>query len=858
MNLRGRKVMKRVIVVLVSLALLLGPTSIFIGANEDVGDPLSPGPGPRPGAQVYYTSRATFDADTGPLPFFEDFEEGNVNASGPFGGVLDETTDNGYFKPGDIEPGIRLQDNPGPDSNGLVLIYGGIGPPTKTVTTNTFVDSMDIFFFNNDTKAVGMDLQSFLSPTTFDISIYGIGGVLLDIVQAPADNTGIFWGVISTELITRINLYSATETDGADNIAFGDFIRTIDHVEVTPNPTSIRLGCKRQFTATAFDLFNVPIPGVEFIWDTDVGTVNATGFFTAQGTPGTGFVIATNNTYSGIADVTVYFSDFSSHHWKLDEVSGPIAYDSDAEDHGTIHGASMNQPGKVGTSYHFDGLDDHIEVPDNSTLDFMNGDDIAIFAWINTTDANGRFLSKRLVPGDAKGYLMQIQNGKFGAYLDFGSTGAYIESSFNVNDGLWHRVGVTRIGNVMECFVDGASIGTNPNGAGDLSNSNPLLIGAEQGLTMYFEGYIDDVVFGFPPTADAGPDQTVAQHELVTFDGSGSHDDGGITNYWWNFTDGGPVTLTGMNPTYAFASEGIFNVELTVMDTMGQVDFDDMRVTVTDGDPPVAMAGPDQADLPGATIFFDGSNSYDPGHLGEPIDDGIVSWVWDFVDGVPVQYTGPTPSHTFANSGEYVVTLTVTDQVGLNGTDTMTVTINDVFDIDVSQAASSGDWILVSFPNKVEGDPLTIFQDLDGDTTWDIAQWYDPSAPVGANWKTTATFKPAALNDFTYVNNSMGFWVHITSYGDGIIRIVGDLADSGENANLYLHPGWNLVGYPFATAQQSMWTFGTSFVIDTVNAYSQTNPYRLRNFDWFMEMHRPGRGYFAHATGDEVLVITAP
>jgi PKD repeat protein len=293
------------------------------------------------------------------------------------------------------------------------------------------------------------------------------------------------------------------------------------------------------------------------------------------------------------------------------------------------------------------------------------------------------------------------------------------------------------------------------------------------------------------------------------------------------------------------------------MDRMGQTDSDTMVVNVTDGDPPVADANVDQFDVPGATINFDGSNSFDPGHLGEPIDDGIVNWTWDFVDGVPVQYFGPTPSHTFLNPGLYTVTLTVTDQVGLTDTDEMNVTIYQIFDIDVSQAPLSDGWILISFPNKVEGDPLTLISDLNGDTTWDIAQWYDP-LDVGDEWKTTATFKPPALNDFTYVNNTLAFWIHITAVGDGFIRMVGDLAVSGEMAVFNLKVGWNLVGYPFPVAQIAASTFGTAFTIFDAMTYDPADPYRLRFYDWFMEMHEPGKGYFVFCLGDEDLFVWAP
>jgi PKD repeat protein len=274
------------------------------------------------------------------------------------------------------------------------------------------------------------------------------------------------------------------------------------------------------------------------------------------------------------------------HHWTLDETSGNIAYDSVGGNHGSIIGATINQTGKVGTSYWFDGSDDYVQINDNDTLDFPLGKDFGIFAWINTTSNNCRILSKRQVPGDATGYVMLIQSGKFGVYLDFGATGALIEATDNMTDGQWHKVGMVRIGNTLEAFIDGESIGTNDNAGGNLSNSNPLLFGIEQGLSLDYTGYIDDIIFfdDLPPTANAGPDQIVQCHSLVTFDGSASTDDQGIVDYWWNFTDSGLQSLTGITPSYYFPNEGIYTVTLTVIDTIGQTSSDIMEVNVTCGD----------------------------------------------------------------------------------------------------------------------------------------------------------------------------------------------------------------------------------------------------------------------------------
>jgi PKD repeat protein len=86
-----------------------------------------------------------------------------------------------------------------------------------------------------------------------------------------------------------------------------------------------------------------------------------------------------------------------------------------------------------------------------------------------------------------------------------------------------------------------------------------------------------------PPVANAGPDQTESGGLTVQFDGSGSSDDVGIVSYTWTFTyDGGPVTLTGVSPTFVFWVVGVYDVTLTVVDGDGQSDTDTVQITIPD------------------------------------------------------------------------------------------------------------------------------------------------------------------------------------------------------------------------------------------------------------------------------------
>ncbi|UCF71874.1 MAG: metallophosphoesterase [Deltaproteobacteria bacterium] len=93
-----------------------------------------------------------------------------------------------------------------------------------------------------------------------------------------------------------------------------------------------------------------------------------------------------------------------------------------------------------------------------------------------------------------------------------------------------------------------------------------------------------------PPTADAGPDQTVYEGVIVTLDGSSSSDpDDGIASYLWEQTDGTSVVLSDpseVEPTFTAPYVGpdgeSLTFQLTVTDTGGLQSTDTCTVHVTD------------------------------------------------------------------------------------------------------------------------------------------------------------------------------------------------------------------------------------------------------------------------------------
>jgi hypothetical protein len=230
-------------------------------------------------------------------------------------------------------------------------------------------------------------------------------------------------------------------------------------------------------------------------------------------------------------------------------------------------------------------------------------------------------------------------------------------------------------------------------------------------VTYYYYGFIFsltdtaivNVVFvNDPPVADAGPDQNVDEQTTVTLDGSNSSDpDDGIESYRWKQIAGPSVSLSdpeAVQPTFLAPivdPDGVsFTFELTVTDVGGLRSSDTTIVNVTWlNDPPTANAGVDQTVLEKSTVTLDGSNSSDP-------DDGIESYRWKQVAGPSVTFSDPTedrptfeaPSFDASSDQPLVFELIVTDNGGLQSSDSTTVSVSN-FEKDNPGASGGGCFI---------------------------------------------------------------------------------------------------------------------------------------------------------------------
>ena len=286
---------------------------------------------------------------------------------------------------------------------------------------------------------------------------------------------------------------------------------------------------------------------------------------------------------------------------------------------GTFVNGATFAAGKVGQAFSFDGIDDFVQVADNTNLQPTR---FTIDAWIKTATIpepiKPAFILARAGPNGFNGYDLSVYYTSGVATLvvrldqfTFGSA----SGNTNVADGNWHHVAGTYDGTTVNVYVDGVLQGATTYTAGvGYVSGDPLLIGKRQRVanTSNFNGLIDEVeifnralsaseILGIfnagsagkcktvvnpnhPPVANAGQsvEATSPAGASVTLNGSGSSDpDGDPLTYNWT----GPFgAVSGVSPTVTLTL-GTHIVTLTVSDGHSTA-TDTIQITVQDTTPP--------------------------------------------------------------------------------------------------------------------------------------------------------------------------------------------------------------------------------------------------------------------------------
>lgn len=202
------------------------------------------------------------------------------------------------------------------------------------------------------------------------------------------------------------------------------------------------------------------------------------------------------------------------------------------------------------------------------------------------------------------------------------------------------------------------------------------------------DGWGRNLIYRWCPTADcsyepaayAGDDITIKLPlDSVTLAGSGAVFKGSITNFNWEKISGGDASLEGVNNDTLFVkdlTEGIYEFKLTVEDNHGLFATDTVTVTVVppneNNQPPVAHAGIDlDITLPENAVTLIGK--------GTDSDGEVVGYFWSQAGGPEAALSDPHLPDlvvTELTAGSYTFALTVIDDDGDQGTDTVALTVH--------------------------------------------------------------------------------------------------------------------------------------------------------------------------------------
>ncbi|WP_396134999.1 PKD domain-containing protein [Chamaesiphon sp. OTE_8_metabat_110] len=187
---------------------------------------------------------------------------------------------------------------------------------------------------------------------------------------------------------------------------------------------------------------------------------------------------------------------------------------------------------------------------------------------------------------------------------------------------------------------------------------------------------IDVTVKNVAPTIDNITIPTnIKEGETIQLIATASDSGNDVLTYNW-YINNATIPITGQTIDYIFTDNGIYPVKLEVIDTDGALTTQTVDVTVTNVAPTIVKIVKPDTIKEGEQVEF----------TAIATDVGIndtLTYSWNFGDN-----TNPTigqiVSHTFADNGDYNVTLTVTDKDGAATTQTVAVTVANVAPVVVS------------------------------------------------------------------------------------------------------------------------------------------------------------------------------
>jgi len=229
------------------------------------------------------------------------------------------------------------------------------------------------------------------------------------------------------------------------------------------------------------------------------------------------------------------------------------------------------------------------------------------------------------------------------------------------------------------------------------------------------------------PTADANGPYSGFIDEEITFDGSGSTDDGTITNFTWDFGDGN--IGYGETTTHIYSSPDLYTVTLTVTDNEGAKDTDGTTALISQPNLP-----PTNPEVYGPTSGTKNTEYTYTALSSDPDNDSIqYTFEWGDDNITETEFlpngTAADQDYSWESAGKYTIKVNASDNQNASSGTTEYIVLIDVHIVDDIGYLidDDADGTYDCFHNDTSGqeydvekqDDGTYLIDDDGDGSWD-------------------------------------------------------------------------------------------------------------------------------------------
>ena len=180
-------------------------------------------------------------------------------------------------------------------------------------------------------------------------------------------------------------------------------------------------------------------------------------------------------------------------YWKLDETSGSTAFDSIGNYNGTNSGATINQAGKIETSYNFSS--DRIVLPNVTLLEDTTG--ITISTWLYPdsfpTASEGKNVFFNLGGTDLV-IATRGDAGNVGKIAVYEPTQSYHFTTGTISLSTWTHVLVTANSSILQIYFDGTLAHSSALNSWTINNPTAdNQIGDERNIGRFYDGKLDEI-----------------------------------------------------------------------------------------------------------------------------------------------------------------------------------------------------------------------------------------------------------------------------------------------------------------------------------------------------------------------------